>query len=187
MNKVVGCQADNRRDIVEERPLIAPDIVAKEQALNFQGLLLLSRLPKDVPLDSDDSTVPVFSCLASFSDESDPWTSPKTQELACSLAKEYAVPDHLPALLHGLLQERIKPLFAKSKNPAITQQGRKAIDPLPSNGTAHGDLDTESKPWKYRDVYIVTVFRWILKHLDVYLLLSSLIYSQANLESRRNP
>ena len=81
--------------------------------------------------------------------------------------EQHLPPDHLPDLLHHLLQERVKPIFAKSKNPAITPQGRKAIDPLPTNDTMHSDLDIESKPWKYRVVYIVTVFRWILMHLNV--------------------
>lgn len=88
-------------------------------------------------------------------------------EEAQSLAEGSVVRENISGVLHALLEERIKPLFARSKNPAVTQQGRKAIDPLPINATAHSDMDVEAKPWKYRDMYIVTVFQWVLKHLDV--------------------
>jgi len=65
-----------------------------------------------------------------------------------------------------LLRERIKPLFAKSKNPAVTPAGRKAITPLPVP-IEHGVDEVEIKPWKYGDCYIVTVFEWVLQQLDV--------------------
>lgn len=94
---------------------------------------------------------------------------------ARSLAENSVLPENISGVLHALLHERIKPLFARSKNPAVTQQGRKAIDPLPVNATAHSDIDVEAKPWKYRDMYIVTVFRWVLKHLDVSTTNSSLL------------
>ena len=74
-------------------------------------------------------------------------------------------------LATDLLKEKIKPLFAKSKNPAITAAGRKAISPLPVP-IEHSIDESELKPWKCRDVYIVTVFEWALRQLDV---LSSLL------------
>jgi len=65
-----------------------------------------------------------------------------------------------------LLRERIKPLFAKSKNSAITPAGRKAITPLPVP-IQHGVDEEVLKPWKYGDCYIVTVLEWVLQQLDV--------------------
>lgn len=131
------------------------------------GILLLSHVQKIYPLSPDQSIVGLLTSLVSFSDLNDPWTCTRAREQARSLVEYYVGHRELSTLLTQLLQERVKPLFARSKNPAITQQGRKAIDPLPSNATAHSGLDAETKPWKYRDVYIVTVFQWILTRLTV--------------------
>lgn len=135
--------------------------------MSLQGLSILSHLQKLAPFSSNESSIALYTCLASFSDDSDPWTSSKATEEARSLAEDSVVSENIPGVLHALLQERIKPLFARSKNPAVTQQGRKAIDPLPINATVHSDMDVEAKPWKYRDMYIVTVYQWVLKRLDV--------------------
>lgn len=143
--------------------------------MSLHGLLLLSHLQKLAPLSSHESRTAVYTCLASFSDDSDPWTSSQAGDLARSLAEEIIVPEKISEVLHALLQEKIRPLFAKVKNPAVTQQGRKAIDPLPIDTTAHSDMDVEAKPWKYRDMYIVTVFQWVLKHLDVSTMISSVL------------
>ena len=141
--------------------------MAKFRAMSLSGILLLSRLQNIEPLSEDESVVTILTCVTSFTDLNDPWTYPKARDHACSLSEDYAASGNLSTTLTGLLQERVKPLFAKTKNPAITQQGRKAVEPLPSAATAHSDLDGEAKPWKYRDTYIVTLFQWILNHLDV--------------------
>lgn len=135
--------------------------------MSLSGISLLCRLLKIEALAGDESMVTILTCIASFTDPSDPWTHPNAGDHACTLSKDYMASERLPTILTRLLQERVKPLFAKTKNPAITQQGRKAIDPLSSATIAHTDLDGETKPWKYRNAYIVTVFRWTLKHLDV--------------------
>lgn len=135
--------------------------------MSLSGIFLLSLLQEAKPLSEDESVVTILTCLASFTDLNDPWTCPEARDHACSLSGIYAASGNLSTILTGLLQERVKPLFAKTKNPAITQQGRKAINPLPIATAAHSDLDEESKPWKYRDSYIVTVFQWVLSHLDV--------------------
>ena len=155
------------RCITEQKATLTPDEVAKFHAMSLSGMLLLSRLQKIEPLSEDESVMTILTCLASFTDLNDPWTYPKAKDHACSLLEGYAGSGDLSTILTGLLQESVKPLFKKIKNPAITHQGRKAIDPLPSTATAHSDLDGETKPWKYRDAYIVTVFQWVLNHLDV--------------------
>ncbi len=163
------------RCVTEERATLTPDGVAKSHAMSLSGILLLSRLEKVQPLSEDESVVTIFTCLASFTDSSDPWTCPEAREHAYSLSEHYAASAALSTILTGLLQARVKPLFARTKNPAITQEGRKAIDPLLSAATAHSDLDGETKPWKYRDAYIVTVFQWILNHLDVRTIIKPLV------------
>ena len=164
--------------MTEEKPALTPDTVAREHALSSHGLTLLSLLLKIyTPHQYDRSTIPLFTCLASFSDPTDALTTPQISSQAAFLLEKHVDPIQLPSLLHSLLQNRIKPLFARSKNPAITSQGRKAIDPLPSNDNLHSDLDAENKPWKYRDVYIVTLFQWVLMQLDVCIVPESVSFS----------
>ena len=173
--------------VTEEKPVLTPDVIAEEHALSAHGLMLLSHLFKlHLPHYNDESTFPLFTCLASFTDPTDAWTSPQITSQAASLLETFTDPAHLPPLLHNLLTERIKPLFARSKNPAITAQGRKAIDPIPSNDTLHSDLDAENKPWKYRDVYIVTVFRWVLIHLDVCIISEIACHAVLSTKRRKN-
>ena len=157
----------NRRDIIDERPQLTPDDVARTRAISHKGLIVLFMLQKLAPLSPGEPDMAVSTCLAAFSDGNDAWNSPRIQKQASLLAEDYVDSGHLPALLASILQNRIKPLFSQSKNPAITQQGRRAIDPIPNNGTSHSELDASSKPWKHRDVYIVTVFQWVLSHLSV--------------------
>ena len=133
----------------------------------LKGLEVLSHLRRLVPQLQDGSDTAVLTCLAAFSDENNPWNSSSAQQQASDLVKDFTKSGDLSAMLTSILQERIKPLFSRTGNPAITPQGRKAINPRPSNIAMHTDIDAEVKPWKFRDVYIVTVFRWVLQFLDV--------------------
>ena len=138
--------------------------------MGLKGLLLLSHLRRLVPPPQDGPDGPdaaVLTCLAAFSDQNDPWNSSSAQEQASNLIKDYTRSSRLSFMLTIILQKRIKALFSRTGNPAITPQGRKAINPRPSHITMHTDIDAEIKPWKFRDVYIVTVFRWVLQCLDV--------------------
>ena len=155
--------------LVEESPSLTPDAISKEQNLSLLGLELLSHLQAKIRPEQDRSLTTLVTCLAAFSDENDPWSSITCSERASSLIEKIIRDrNHLGSLLQALLEQEIRPRFAKSKSPAITQQGRKAIDPMPDNQAFNVDLEAESKLWKYRDVYMVTVFRWVLLHLDVY-------------------
>ena len=135
--------------------------------MGLKGLVLLSHSRRLVPPLQDNPDAAVLTSLAAFSDEKDPWNSSSAQQQASDLIKDYTRSGDLSAILTSILQERIKPLFSRTENPAITPQGRKAINPRPSNIATHSDIDAEVKSWKFRDVYIVTVFRWVLQFLDV--------------------
>lgn len=156
--------ADSSPYSMGDKAALTPDEVAKFHAMSLYGISLLRRLLKIEPLAEDESVVTILTSLASFTDLSDRWTHPNAGDHAYTLSEDYVA--SVPTILTRLLEERIKPLFSKTKSPAITQQGRKAINPLPIATTAHSDLDGETKPWKYRNAYIVTVFQWALKHLD---------------------
>lgn len=123
------------------------------------------------PSATEELETDLVLALASFTYAFDPWTTPASYSLANALLAIYVPPlradaSRFAALLDGLLRERVKPLFAKAKNPVITPAGRKAITPLPVAMEWSGD-EVEMKPWKYGDCYVVTVFEWVLKQLDV--------------------
>lgn len=135
------------------------------------GLRLLSHIQNLLAVEDTDSTVEYVMCLASFTDQRDPWTSPEAFSEANPLLGQYfevikASPKDSHILLTRLLQEKIKPLFVKFRSREITEQGRKAVSPLPG-AFVSSDLEATEKPWKFRNVYVVTVVKWVLEHLDV--------------------
>jgi len=152
---------------VEEEKKFTANEVARFRALSFTGVNVLSYLERNAPLSEDEDAVSVFTSLAAFSDPEDAWNCVETSKAASLLWESIKVckaPKSLAALLTQMLRERIKPAFTKTRDTRITDQARKAIDPLPSSSTGHAD-DATSKPWKYRDVYLVRVLRWILDQL----------------------
>ncbi len=137
----------------------------------LSGLKLLRHLQRPRAVPWPETAVEALLCLSSFTDPLDPWTSQETFEEANLLLGQYlnvirGNPKKLNDLLTRLLQEKIKPLFAKSKSKNITAQGRKAIRP-PPGPFVPSDLEATNKPWKYHDVYVVTAFKWVLEQLDV--------------------
>ena len=139
--------------------------------MNVAGLHLLSLLEKISPASDDEITVNVVSCLASFTDTREKWSCPEASEQAylllnTMLSQLKGEPERFQALISRLLEEHVKPLFVKTKNPAVTARGRRVLEPPPSTYMA-SDPDTEIKPWKFHDIYIVTVLRWILQSLTV--------------------
>ena len=149
--------------------------LARIRSMNVAGLILLSHLERIEPSSSgregEQLTVSLISCLASFTDLREEWSGQKASEeahclLAVLLGSFKAESKSFRSLIGVLLEQHVKPLFAKTKNPAITSQGRKAIGSAPTNYLL-SDPESELKPWKFHDVYVVTMFRWILENLDV--------------------
>ena len=136
------------------------------------GLRLLSHLQRLVPTLDENPAPDIVTSLASFTDPRDPWTRPEAFETASALLVnllrrgQTTTPKFLSKMLAILLQDMVRPSFTKTKNSAITEQGRKANYRLPS-AVGFGDSEVEMKPWKFRDVHILTVFRWTLGKLDV--------------------
>ena len=134
-------------------------------------LQLLSHLSEPPLLSADELVVDLVLALASFTRPEDPWTARGSYEYANILLNRYlkplrSTPERFGTLVTNLLRDKVKPLFTTSQNPAVTAAGRKAISPLPVP-IEHSIDETDMKPWKYRDTYIVTVFEWILQQLDV--------------------
>ena len=129
--------------------------------------LLNSAFPISGPLEPQA----VIVSLAAFTDERDPWVDTESCKTATRLLQDFLedlkhVKGKFASTIEAILKGTIRPLFAKSKNPAITSQGRKNIR------TVHADynssvMDPETKPWKYHHIYAVSVFRWVLRNLNV--------------------
>ena len=150
--------------------------IARWRLQAVAGIRLLAHLHQIIPALRCPVSLDLLACLASFTDSRDPWTRLEACEAATGLLNDHlsqlAASDSqtLSPILINLLETCVKPLFSKTKTSLLTDQSRKALYPLPSplEGSA---AETELKPWKFHDVYILTVFRWILNHLDVCLLL----------------
>lgn len=76
-----------------------------------------------------------------------------------------------------VLRRFLRRLFATSTPPTITSQGRKAPNENLGNRIAEAASipDAISKPWKFRDIHSVTVFKWVVNRADVRLEPSSMI------------
>lgn len=131
----------------------------------------------------------VIVSLAAFTDERDSWVTAEACHAATGLLQTYSNGtrqdrEKYPSIVGTVLKHHVRPLFAKSKNPAITSQGRKNIRTVQA-GYDPTTVDPESKPWKYRHPYIVSVFRWVLHNVDVRVLLEE--YRMNGLISCRQP
>jgi hypothetical protein len=110
----------------------------------------------------------IVTALASFTSAEDPWMSRQSHETSTEILRAFTTQDryHWP-VIEQILKERIRPLFAKTKNPAITAGGRKNFHPIPLPRFDASSLDPETKPWKFREVYTTTVFAWIVSQYSV--------------------
>ncbi|RDW80823.1 hypothetical protein BP5796_05521 [Coleophoma crateriformis] len=110
----------------------------------------------------------VLLSLIAFTDKRDVWTSQK------SLSKAQAILSRCSEqvrskefLVDFLLRETIQPLFSKTKPAAITSTGRKAMPTsAPPRRFETADMDPANKPWKFKDLWAVTVFNWIVDHTE---------------------
>ncbi|RDW69699.1 hypothetical protein BP6252_08719 [Coleophoma cylindrospora] len=110
----------------------------------------------------------VLLSLIAFTDKRDVWTSQKSLSNAQAIlsrcseqikSKEF--------LVDFLLKETIRPLFSKSKPAAITSTGRKAMPTsAPPRRFETADMDPANKPWKFKDLWAITVFNWIVDHTE---------------------
>ncbi|KAF5016567.1 hypothetical protein F66182_11711, partial [Fusarium sp. NRRL 66182] len=107
----------------------------------------------------------IVTTLLSFTSPHDPWTTNTSLQDAVTILRSYMEPETRLKCWHVLeriCESRIRPIFAKTKNPAITASGRKNLHPLPQPRFDESLFDPKTKPWKYKDVYATTVLEWIL-------------------------
>jgi hypothetical protein len=112
----------------------------------------------------------VLVTLLSFTSPHDPWTTGTSLQDAVTILQSYMAPETRLKCWHVLervCESKIRPIFAKTKNPAITASARKNLHPLPQPRFDESLFDPETKPWKHKDVYATTVLEWILAQYTV--------------------
>ncbi|KAL8789288.1 MAG: hypothetical protein Q9213_001211 [Squamulea squamosa] len=153
----------------EPKPVFSPEDLARIRFTKVTGLHLLSHL-QGLQVSRPDRLAALIACLAAYTDMQDPWTNEEALDLAQAMLSKHhvniqSIPKKFDSIINDLLLEHIKPLFLKSQPPILTDQGRKALAPLPGNPVP-SDFESGNKPWKFQSPHIVTVFQWVLQQLD---------------------
>lgn len=155
----------------------SPEAVERTRICSTAAIRVLVLLNSVLPISNHTNLPAVIVSLAAFTDERDPWVAAEACHTATGLLQAYLNDTRqtkwgFPSIVDEILKDNVRPLFAKSKNPAITSQGRKNIRTVQA-GYDSTVVNPESKPWKYHHPYIVSVFRWVLQYLDVRVLLEN--------------
>ncbi|RAH49908.1 tRNA adenylyltransferase [Aspergillus brunneoviolaceus CBS 621.78] len=142
---------------------------AKKQKLT-QAITVISGLNKVHPIGKAANIPNILVALASFTSEADPWSTEEAHRISIDILRGFSATTRsdgtLWTHLETVLKERIRPLFTKTRNPAITAEGRKNFHPVPLARFDLTTLDPEAKPWKAFAVYSTTVFSWALAQYD---------------------
>ncbi|KAG0158313.1 hypothetical protein PDIDSM_5826 [Penicillium digitatum] len=134
--------------------------------LALELILVLNKPLAGLPNGQLDNAADVLLAGGCFANKQTPWATADSYNAASMLMNVWVQntrhSDTFWPVIDFILRERIRPLFAKTKNPAITSAGRKNFHPrtLPRFGAS--DLDTSAKPWKTTDVYVAAVLSWML-------------------------
>ncbi|CDM31237.1 hypothetical protein CBS147339_60 [Penicillium roqueforti] len=156
----------------DETAEISDDIIKAQNESRFRSelalelILVLNKPMAGLPNGRPDNVADILLAGACFVNQQNPWVTSESYNATSMLMNVWVQDTHLantfwPAI-DFILKERIRPLFAKTKNSAITSAGRKNFHPqtLPRFGSS--DLDASAKPWKTTDVYVESVLSWIL-------------------------
>lgn len=108
----------------------------------------------------------VILAMASFTSMEDPWTTEDSENEAAMHLNVQLQYDKWHAI-EQVLKEKIRPLFTKTKNPAITSEGRKNLHPVPPTRFDGSALDDSTKPWKNTDIYATRVLSWVISQYEV--------------------
>ncbi|EAW14518.1 Tti2 family protein [Aspergillus clavatus NRRL 1] len=132
------------------------------------AICVLEQLDSFVPIEKAPNVVDVIVALASHASDQDPWTTQQSYAASRTVLEGFVArvraesDNSFWSLIERLLTERIKPLFAKTKNPAITEAGRKNFHPVPLPRFDASIIDPETKPWKIQSVYATTLLSWVI-------------------------
>ncbi|KAB8239211.1 Tti2 family protein [Aspergillus alliaceus] len=147
------------------------NVILEEQLRSRIALAVLTKIAGNLPIHEAENVADVVIVLASFTSKGDPWTTEEAFASATTLLDTFIsatvtdAENNAPfwSVIERILKERIRPLFAKTRNPAITSSGRKNFHPIPLPRFDASVLDPETKPWKNQGVYATTVLSWIIQ------------------------
>ena len=157
------------------------------------SISVLSLLAALLPIEKAANKADIVIALASSTSENDPWTTKECATKATELLHLFTTAMRADAdssfwsVVEQVLKERIRPLFTKTRNPAVTAAGRKNFHPVPLARFDSSVLDPESKPWKIHDVYATTVFSWVIYRYRVGLFECTHIILHKSLLTKENP
>ncbi|EFR04772.1 hypothetical protein MGYG_07779 [Nannizzia gypsea CBS 118893] len=130
------------------------------------GLRVLLHILPIVLADGTKHAEDILPSLAMFNSSSDPWTTDEAARMTTKLLQEYELKlreeDLFGTIIEDILRKKVKPAFSKTKTPAITPAGRKDIHPIPQPSFDPTLFDTGTKPWKFKEGYIVSILSWIV-------------------------
>ncbi|CRG83670.1 hypothetical protein PISL3812_01025 [Talaromyces islandicus] len=112
-----------------------------------------------------ENAADIFTALASFTNTRDPWTTSKSCHDALAVLETFLPSENAPKywdIVEQISKSKIRSIFAKTKNIAITGAGRKNLHPMPQPRFDGNIFNPEAKPWKHVDVYATTVLEWVL-------------------------
>ncbi|KAH8696710.1 ATP :tRNA-specific tRNA nucleotidyltransferase [Talaromyces proteolyticus] len=106
----------------------------------------------------------IITALASFTNKRDPWTTSISYSGALAVLGLFVQTRKTVfwEVLEQICVSKIRPIFAKTKTPAITAAGRKNLHPTPQPRFDGNIFNPEAKPWKHVNVYVTTVLEWLL-------------------------
>ncbi|EDN09340.1 predicted protein [Histoplasma mississippiense (nom. inval.)] len=158
--------------LVDDTKPSQPETYKLSRLRSSVGVSVLALLDSISPisnLESDDG-IDVITSIAAFTCRLDPWTTEQAFDDASTILQNYESflrsnrrEEELTAVLENILRKKVKPLFSKTKTPAVTAAGRKNVHPIPQPRFDPSIFDPESKPWKFRYVYIITVLSWVIE------------------------
>ncbi|KAF9892464.1 hypothetical protein FE257_001573 [Aspergillus nanangensis] len=139
--------------------------IRDDQLRSNLAVSVISLLANLRPIHKATNASDILLALASFTSQQDPWTTQEAYAVATALINGFI--SEAPArefwiCIEKILKQRIRPVFAKTRNPAITPAGRKDFHPIPLARFDASVLDSETKPWKVTDVYATTALSWII-------------------------
>ncbi|KAL4889531.1 ATP :tRNA-specific tRNA nucleotidyltransferase [Aspergillus ambiguus] len=138
-------------------------LMRDEQLKSNLSLSVIFILVDLAPLKDVANASDVVLALASFTSENDPWTTPESCSSSTQLLNTFNTTPSFWTSIEKILKDTIRPIFGKTRNPAVTAAGRKNFHPVPLARFDTSILDPESKPWKVSDVYATTVLSWIIR------------------------
>lgn len=155
--------------LVEQRKAL----MHEDKLRSSLSISVIAALGSLFPMHKAADVPNIVLALASFTSEADPWTTDESRTASTAILERFrttspSTPDaSFWVVLETILKDKIRPLFTRTRNPAITAAGRKDMHPIPLPRFDTSILDPESKPWRSSDVYATTVFSWIVTQYQV--------------------